>query len=855
MSTANWIREPDLGSYLENYNFNLNPLVLDFESDSGATIKEINGSFPDGLRWRKDGYTVVIEGVSSGVSESTDSNVTLRITDPDGTISDRTFYMTITPFGVSPSWAGQQSFIGYATIGTQTTYQVAATYSKSSPITYRLIRPPAGMSIDPATGTITYLPPSSIIPIGSQTPFDITQEFSIRATADDTYETLPAYVIAMTSDHPPAWITVAGRIGEYISGRYVEYYLKAYDPTGEAITYTLVSPPVDFPFTLQPTGFLFGECPSIADDTVIAFTVAATTTKGTTRRTFNLLITQDTVSGLLYWADPSSDLGEIFDGQVITISVGAITSRSNAHVYHRFVGGSLPMNLTLNSSHGTISGYLDYHPTPRDYFFDIEATDGKQTISRRYGIRIKRRIGDQFLDVSLPVMADIKQSLADTKRLLVEDPTWLTAPNTLRNDIATSANLISGLSFSSENPYLPINLANLYLHSTTLNFGITQYADANDLGDVIFSRVIIDPLQGVNYTISKQGLPYTIHPPSLQNMRRALSEAVGYVNDGKGSDAKMIAVLDYEETSIKEIQVVDGGTGYYYSPEIKISGKGSGASATCTITVKGITLIERGLGWSVGDSIVFIVDRYNTVSMLVTEVSPQGAILSVSIVDGGEFTVFPSGTKTLENANGSNAVVKFDLGIKKVTMVTRGSGYDDIDTIVSTSGSEQLQSWETLPWTPWLEIAVVKPAYLLDVIDNNTEDVSGIMASKTWKLQHLLLTMQGKTWTGSTLLDADQCTFDGGQTSFVEWLEPIDTIFELDDTYFDDHGTRFDENKLFNSAAYRMWGDTIFDAETTIFDLYDTMFDMAGPQDQSITVVKKLFRLVSQQISGNNTVA
>lgn len=856
MSTASWIREPDLGSYLENYNFNLNPLILDFESDQGATVRRINGNFPEGIRWRQDGYTVVIEGVSSGVTESTESNVTLRITDPDGTISDRTFYMTIDPFGISPSWEDQQSFLGYATIGQRTTYQVKATYAKTSPITYRLIRAPAGMRIDSSSGLITYDPPASIIPIGSSTPFETVQSFSIRATADGVYETLPASVIAMTSDHPPAWITVAGRIGEYVSGRYLEFYLEAYDPTGEVIVYSLVTTPPNFPFTLQSSGFLYGECPPIFEETVIAFTASATTSKGSTQRTFNVLITQDTVSGILSWNRDDSDLGTVVDGRTITIDVGASTSRPSSTVYHRFVGGSIPINLTLNNSQGTISGYLEYHPSPRDYFFDIEATDGKQLITRRYMIRIERGISDQFINVDLPVMADIKQALADTKRLLIDNPSWVPDGNTLRDDVATSANLISGLSFSYENPYVPINLANLYLHSTTLNFGLTQYAEnANDEGDVLFSRIILDPLQAADYEIENTGLPYTIHPPSLQNMRRALSEAVGYVNDGKGSNARLIAVLDYETTAIREIQVVDGGSGYYYSPEVRILGVGSGAKASCTITVKSVSILERGSGWAAGEEISLIIDRYNIVKMRVSVINTQGSILEIDVIDGGEFTLFPFSSKVLENPNGGNAVISFDLGIKAVTVTSGGSGYDELTTTVSTSGSEILERWESLPWIPWVEIGLVKPEYTLDVIDNNTADVSGILASRSWKLQHLVLTMQGKTWTGNTLFDEDQCTFDGGQTAFTEWLEPIDTIFELDDTYFDDRGTRFDENKLFSSVAYRMWGDTIFDAETTIFDLYDTSFDMPGPQKESITVVKKLYRLVSQDISGHNTVA
>ena len=184
MSTASWISLPELGSYLENYNFNLNPLVISLSSDRNATIKLINGALPLGLRWRKDNNTVVLEGQSEGVAETTDSNFTQRITDPDGIIADRTFYITILPFAVSPSWLGQDSFLGYATIGKTATYTVTATIGIAAPIVYRLIQAPAGMSINAVTGVITYTPPLIIIPSGLPEPYSVTYSFKIRATAN-----------------------------------------------------------------------------------------------------------------------------------------------------------------------------------------------------------------------------------------------------------------------------------------------------------------------------------------------------------------------------------------------------------------------------------------------------------------------------------------------------------------------------------------------------------------------------------------------------------------------------------------------------------------------------------------------
>lgn len=853
MSTASWITLPELGSYLENYNFNLNPLVLTFTSDTGSTVKLINGALPPGLRWKIVNKTVVLEGQSEGVAETSNSNFTLRITDPDGTIADRTFYITITPFAVSPSWLGQPSFLGYAAIGKTTTYTVVATIGIDTPIVYRLVQAPAGMTINTVTGVITYTPPLVTIPTGLTAPYSVTYSFKIRATANTQYEDIAVTVTALESGHPPVWNTVAGQLGVFISGKYVETTVSAYDPDNNVITYSLEDVDQSFPFILTPTGFLYGAAPFYADETTIPFTIRATSANGITERTFDVLITQDTTGGLLVWNSNTTVLGTILDGGTVELEVGAATTRPGLVVNHRLIGGTLPPTLTLNNSQGKIAGFVEYHAQPRDYVFEIEANDGLQNIARKYQIRVDRSIKDQFLSVGFPLMNEIKTALVETRRAMFDAPALIPYSNTLRDDVATEMSLIKGLSYTGYDPDLVFDNSGIYLASTTLTFGNSSNVVTDSVGTLFYFREVIDPLDGVDYVLYNSSNQITVYPPSLDNMRRSLEQSFAYANDGRGNAAQLLPLIDFETTGIREVQIIYSGDDYYFTPSLKVVGTGSGAELTCTLAIKTITVESSGFGWILNETVEFFVDKDHVVELVATEVDLQSRLVSIAVKNNIEFNIFPADRKTLISSAGATAEVIFNLGISNVTVVTQGEGYADTGTTIELNGNEMLEPWEKV-WQPYLPVDTVFSIGNLRVSANETESTLSILGSKSWKVQHLAVTAEGKTWTGNTVFDQDICSFDGAQTRFVEWLEPNNTVFDLNSTVFEQTGTRFDDNPEFIRTAYDQWGDTVFDAENTIFDFYDTILDMAGPTSKSITEVKKLYKLTSQQISGNNQV-
>ena len=119
----------------------------------------------------------------------------------------------------------------------------------------------------------------------------------------------------------------------------------------------------------------------------------------------------------------------------------------------------------------------------------------------------------------------------------------------------------------------------------------------------------------------------------------------------------------------------------------------------------------------------------------------------------------------------------------------------------------------------------------------------------------MIMEMQGINWTGDTTFDGGQTQWDGDSTFFAEWTEPKDTLFDNNLEIFDLGNTRFDDDyALWQGLAYIAWGNTIFDQEFTIFDLYSTIFDQGIASTQSITLLRKILRIVTPQISGHNVV-
>lgn len=380
MTIPSWITPGNLGTYTETYSFNINPLILAFSAPNGSTVSRLNGSLPDGLQWQQLNNTVVITGESNGVVVETVSQITFRVKTQQNQVADRTFTISITPVINAPSWFGQSSFLGYASSNGTTVYTVSASTDTAYQIVYSIpeFTPPTGLSIDAQTGVLTYNAPTVVV--------DTTTAFTVRATTGPVYSDLDVYITVLTVPHAPAWVTPSGLIAEDYENQFVEVPISAYDSSGAPITYSVVSSTPSFPFTLVSNStisnqaLIYGNLPLEYTTTVYQFTIAATSINGVSVRTFDIIGNPASIGDFLRWKNESADLGTVLDGRFHAFDVSAITPQPTTIAYN-IVGGILPRTLILDRIFGYISGFLEFQTRNRDYYFDISANDGVQTLS------------------------------------------------------------------------------------------------------------------------------------------------------------------------------------------------------------------------------------------------------------------------------------------------------------------------------------------------------------------------------------------------------------------------------------------------------------------------------------------
>jgi len=857
MSSAQWVTLSNLGSYQDNYDFNIYPIVIEFESDAGSTVSTLNGSLPFGLRYSRSGNTLSILGESTGVSVSTTSEITFRVKDLDGTIADRTYSITINPYVILPTWISQEPFLGYMTANTTAQFTVRAltTANTRKHIEYRLVRAPGyllptGIVIDSKSGVITFKHTApNPIPIA----YEETYTFVVRAILGSVFEDITCNLTVIGTDHVPGWLTESGSLGSYIVGYTVEVGLSVYEPNGNTVTFSLINSSPTFPFTLTSTGFIYGKAPFTSNETTYNFTIGATSNVGTSTRNFSIVSYQSATSGLLQWTSNVTNLGSFVDGRFVSINVGAASLRNNT-VVHSFVGGTLPPSLVLNSTQGYIAGYIEFHPQPRDYRFEIKADDGYQTLTRQYHISIAKGAKSMYFDVAIPIEGDIKKSAIDTRSELIPQPYLYPFAGTQPQSIPSSMLLISGLNYQIDDPFMAISVANAQLNSTTLLIGDIGNDNVGTSSYTIFYKNIIDPQANASFTSSRvvgnltsSSTLLDFNPTSLDNMRTAIANGQGFINSGLGSGAILLPIVDVETTSISNVLIVNSGSGFYFSPKITITGSGNGALLGSTLSVQSVTVTNSGSGWIQDTQFNVRIDSGNVVVLSASVVSENGGLESVSVIDGGEFYIFPQGSKFVTDGNLATAEVTFDLGISNVTVLNSGSGYISGQTTLSTLGTEALPAWQT-EWMPYIEIGTVFSQYVSQIQYKITPAIESIMSSYDWPIKHISVIAKGRSWTGNTMFDQDLLSLDGGQTRFVEWLEPTDTIFDEDNTTFDIDGTVFDynDNAGYGSQAWAVWNNTLLEPTTSIFDIYGLLIENIDPTVASVTTVSKVYRLLSQ---------
>lgn len=209
----------------------------------------------------------------------------------------------------------------------------------------------------------------------------LTKDFSIK-------------VVKLSSLNEPIWITEAGFLGVLEYDESSNLFVKAYDPNGLPITYTLSTSGND---NLPPglsldenTGKITGRLSTRYTDTW-NFTINVTNGDYTVSRDFYINTNVISENNKIEWVSESL-LGNIAIGNNVYIQ---LETNSKKTVNYTIVSGNLPAGLSFLST-GSINGVLEYQEI-KPYSFIVEASNGSNVIQKEFTVNVIKGLGQNAL--------------------------------------------------------------------------------------------------------------------------------------------------------------------------------------------------------------------------------------------------------------------------------------------------------------------------------------------------------------------------------------------------------------------------------------------------------------------------
>lgn len=849
MDYPSWVTLSNLGEFSQDYSFDLYPIKLLFSADPNSLITLLNGNLPQGLSWQINGQSILIYGAASEVVTSTTvTRFTFRIIQPNGTIADRTFTIGIIPLPVVPNWDDQLTFLGYQNNTAVSTYQLSAKVPDGYALTYSLPSPVTGMEIDPLYGILTYRANSIVT--------NTSVSFNVRAITNAVYNDINLNIDVIISPLYPRWLTTLGSIGTYVGDSFLEYNFLAEDISGAAVSYSLISSSIGFPFVLTPTGLLYGLIPNVIDSITYDFTIRATSVNGYSDRNFSITITLFAETSLLQWIT-GKNLGSITEGRLINIPILAETTRGTP-IYYNVTGGMLPPHLMIEGNTGNLVGFCEYHALPKTYMFDITANDGYQQIIRQFTLIVEKQYVDEFMGAYIPVTGNLRERLVeDVESIEVREPGTATYYNI--EDVVTHPvmEIINGIIPGYDSPDQIVKDILPWMHQLNLQIGTASNSaitTSNSTNLSVIYRNIVDSQSNSNLTVavSNVSITNTVWPISINNLRRSLSNNRSFISSAGGSSFTAYPILDWNTGGILNLIVTNPGSGYKGRPAIEISGSGTGASAVAILGLVSVSIADIGYGWNIGDEIVLSSAGSITPAKLkVSNIGANGSLVSLDIIDAGNYLQTSSASDLVVQRGTASGKIIPVWGVVSTEILSTGSGYQ-CDIAINAIGTELIPFYQ-LEYSPVIEqgkIALVVGNHAADSLNNESNTYWGVI----WKPNYIVLQWQGLRWLGETALDNETTTFDGNTTRFEETEDARETVFDENLAIFEQGNTIFDYNDPLAYDLFQVWGGTLIDFGTTVVDLYNTLFDVMTPSSMSKTTVRKWIHMQNRIYSGNNAV-
>ena len=184
------------------------------------------------------------------------------------------------------------------------------------------------------------------------------------------------------------WITPAGSLGIIPELTSYNLALQTYSP-GSTVTYTLVAGSLPAGLLLDSNGTIYGNTLNTNLTITSNFTIRATdTVSAVSDRTFNLTVAQIESPNI---TPQSGNLASVIEGDFYTQIFSLVDSAPFGNIVWSIDSGTAPNGLSINSSTGNLSGYVQPISANTDYSFSVLADDGAKSDLNSYNLLVYDR--------------------------------------------------------------------------------------------------------------------------------------------------------------------------------------------------------------------------------------------------------------------------------------------------------------------------------------------------------------------------------------------------------------------------------------------------------------------------------
>ncbi|WP_298433262.1 putative Ig domain-containing protein, partial [Geobacter sp.] len=359
----------------------------------GYYYYQVQASDPDGdaLRYslaaRPSGMTInAATGLIYWRPESTGTyTVTVKVTDPAGLSATQSYRLAITDRPSNSSPRITSTPVTTATVDAPYAYDVQATDYNGDTLYYRLTSAPSGMTIDLATGLITWTPTASQVGDRSVS-VEVVDSKGGRATQSFTVKVTSS---APAANNPPTFTSIP--VTAATAGSAYAYDVNATDPDGDPLTYTLASAPSGMVIS-SSTGII-GWIPTSSQTGSSTVTVEVADGRGgTATQSFTVTVGESTANNPPTFT--SAPVTTAVKRQIYRYEANAVDPNGDTVTYSL---SSKPEGMSIDSSTGVITWY------PRstgNYKVTVRARDSKgSTAYQSFTLKVVESISADKLSV------------------------------------------------------------------------------------------------------------------------------------------------------------------------------------------------------------------------------------------------------------------------------------------------------------------------------------------------------------------------------------------------------------------------------------------------------------------------